>query len=47
MSENNIMYPNLKLTLSNDPQFGSNKIKEIRNYFIADIKERNYAHQKT
>ena len=40
MGKNNIMYPNLKLSLSNDPQFRSNKINKIRDYFITEIKER-------
>ena len=34
------MYPNLKLNLSNDPQFRSNKSNEIRDYFVAEINER-------
>ena len=38
---NNIsMYPNLIPSLSDDQQFRLNKINETRNYFIAEIKER-------
>ena len=38
---NNVsMYPNLSLNLSNDQQFRSNKINEIRDYFVVEIKER-------
>ena len=40
MGETNIMYPNLKLNLSNDPRYRSHKINENRDYFIAEIKER-------
>ena len=40
MGETNNMYPNLKLKLSNEPQFRSNKINEIRDYFAAEIKGR-------
>ena len=34
------MYPNLSATTSNDQQFRLNKINEIKDYFIAEIKER-------
>ena len=34
------MYPNLSPNLSDDQQFGLNKVNEIRDYFIAEIKER-------
>ena len=34
------MYPNLSTTPSNDHQFGLDKINEIKDYFIAEIKER-------
>ena len=34
------MYPNLTANLSNDQQFRLNKINEIKDYFIAEIKER-------
>ena len=34
------MYPNLITTPSNDQQFRLNKINEIKDYFIAEIKER-------
>ena len=40
MGETNNMYPNLKLSLSKDPQFRPNKINEIIDYFVAEIKER-------
>ena len=34
------MYPNLRATPSNEQQFRLNKINEIKDYFIAEIKER-------
>ena len=34
------MYPNLSPNPSNDQQFRLNKINEIRDYFVAEIKER-------
>ena len=34
------MYPNLGTNLSNDQQFRLNKINEIKDYFVAEIKER-------
>ena len=34
------MYPNLSTTSSNDWQFRLNKINEIKDYFIAEIRER-------
>ena len=34
------MYPNLSATASNDQQFRLNKINEIKDYFIAEIRER-------
>ena len=34
------IYPNLNATLSSEQQFRSNKINEIKDYFIAEIKER-------
>ena len=38
---NNIsMYPNLSPNLSDDQQFRLNKINEIRDYFVVEIKER-------
>ena len=38
---NNItMYPNLSSTLSDDQQFRLNRINEIKDYFVAEIKER-------
>ena len=38
--ETNKVYPNLSPNLSDDQQFRLNKISEIRNYFVAEIKER-------
>ena len=40
MGETNNMYPNLSPNLSDDQQFRLNKINEIRDYFVAEIKER-------
>ena len=34
------IYPNLNPNVSNDQQFWLNKINEIKDYFIADIRER-------
>ena len=34
------MYPNLGVNISNDQQFRLNKINEIKDYFIAEIRER-------
>ena len=34
------MHPNLSANISNDQQFRLNKINEIKDYFIAAIKER-------
>ena len=34
------MYPNLSANISNDEQFRLNKINEIKDYFIAKIRER-------
>ena len=34
------MYPNLSTTQSNDQQFSLDKINEIKDYFIAEIEER-------
>ena len=38
--ETNNIYPNLSSNLSDDQQFRLNKINEIRDYFVAEIKER-------
>ena len=38
--ETNNMYPNLKPTLSDNQQFRLNRINGIRDYFVAEIKER-------
>ena len=34
------MYPNLSANISNDHKFRLNKINEIKDYFVAEIKER-------
>ena len=34
------MYPNLSANISNDQKFRLNKINEIKDYFFAEIKER-------
>ena len=34
------MYPNLNANISNEQQFRLNKINEIKNYFLAEIRER-------
>ena len=34
------MYPNLSAPLSDQQQFRLNKINEIKDYFVAEIKER-------
>ena len=40
-NNNNVsMYPNLSLNLSDDQQFRLNKMNQIRDYFVAEIKER-------
>ena len=39
-TNNASMYPNLSPNLSDDQQFRLNKINEIRDYFVAEIKER-------
>ena len=33
------MYPNLSANISNDQQFRPNKINEIKDYFMAEIRE--------
>ena len=35
------MYPNLSANTSNDQQFRLNEINEIKDYFIAEIRERD------
>ena len=40
MVETNNMYPNLSPTLSNDQKFSLNRINKIKDYFLAEIKER-------
>ena len=34
------MYPNLNANISNEQEFRLNKINEIKDYFLADIRER-------
>ena len=34
------MYPNLSANISNDQQFRLNKINEVKDYFIAEIREK-------
>ena len=34
------MYPDVSANISNDQQFRLNKINEIKDYFIAEIRER-------
>ena len=38
--DSHCMYPNLSANISNDQQFRLNKINEIKDYFIAEIRER-------
>ena len=46
-TNNNVsMYLNLSSTLSDDQQFRLNKINEIRDYFVAEIKERELMSKK-
>ena len=40
------MYPNLTANLSNDRQFRLNKVNEIKDYFIVEIKERELTSKK-
>ena len=40
------MYPNLSATPSNEKQFRLNKITEIEDYFVADIKERELINKR-
>ena len=34
------MYPNLSADISNEQRLGLNKINEVKNYFIIEIRER-------
>ena len=44
---NNVnMYPNLSPNLSDDQQFRLNKINKIRDYFVAEIKDRELMSKK-
>ena len=40
MVETNNIYANLSPTLSNDQQFRLNRISEIKDYFVTEIKKR-------
>ena len=40
------MYPNLNANISNEQQFRLNKINEIKNYFLAEIRERELISKK-
>ena len=40
MVETNNIYPDLSATPLNDQQFRLNRINEIKDYFVAEIKER-------
>ena len=40
------MYPNLSANISNGQQFRSNKINEIKDYFTAEIRERELISKK-
>ena len=40
MVETDNIYPDLSATPSNDQQFMLNRIKEVKDYFVAEIKER-------
>ena len=46
MGETNNMYPNLSPNTSDDQQFTLNKINEIRDDFVAEIKERELMSKK-
>ena len=39
-------YPNLSLPLSNQQQFRLNKINETKDYFVAEIKERDLMNKR-
>ena len=40
MVETDNIYPDMSATLLNDQQFRLNRINEIKDYFVAEIKER-------
>ena len=47
MAECSIIYPNLNVTpLSDQQQFRLNKINEIKDYFVAELKERELMSKK-
>ena len=46
MVETNNIYPNFSPTLSNNQQFRLNGINEIKDYFVAKIKERELMSKK-
>ena len=41
-----IIYPNLNANISNEQQFRLNKISEIKDYFLAEIRERELISKK-
>ena len=45
-TNNASMYPNLCPNLSDDLQFRLNKINEIKDYFVAEIKERESVNKR-
>ena len=44
--ETHNIYPNLNLSLSDKQQFRLNKINEIKDYFVAEIKKKRIIEQK-
>ena len=42
MTETNNIYPNLNSTLSNNQQFRLNRINKVKDYLVAEIKEREF-----
>ena len=44
--ETHNIYPNLGVSLSDQQEFTLNKINEIRDYFVAEIKERQFASER-
>ena len=46
MAETNNIYPNLSPALADNQQFRLNKINEIRDYFVVEIKERELMSKK-
>ena len=42
----NTIYPNFRVTPSNEQQFRLNKINEIKDYFLVEIRERELISKK-